>query len=52
MDVTELVALLALGTISAVILFAFISKRKTEQLRADDDAPKSTLAADAPNTRK
>ncbi|MEO1550422.1 MAG: hypothetical protein AAFR93_08320 [Pseudomonadota bacterium] len=45
-----LIIALPLLTIGAVVAFALLSKRKTEAAR-DSDAPKSTLAADAPDTR-
>lgn len=51
MDGSTLLVLLALGTMLAVIAFALISKRKVEERREDDSVPKSTLAADAPNSR-
>ncbi|RBO51381.1 hypothetical protein DSD19_19900 [Rhodovulum sp. BSW8] len=51
MDATSLIATLALGTLCAVVVFAWVSKRRTEARKADPDAPKSTLAADAPSTR-
>lgn len=46
-----LIAVLALVTFGIVMLVAMRSKAKTEERRKDPDAPKSTLAADAPNTR-
>ncbi len=52
MDLIWLLPLLALGTISAVLIFALVSKEKVEARRADPDARKSTLAADAPNSYK
>ncbi|MEM1388142.1 MAG: hypothetical protein AAGG54_11075 [Pseudomonadota bacterium] len=51
MDFAGLQIILALGTLLAVIVFALRSKMKTEELMEDDDAPKSTLAADGPDTR-
>jgi hypothetical protein len=49
MDVEFFVPLLALITLLAVTLFALFSKKKTEDKRHDPQAPKSTLAEDAPN---
>jgi hypothetical protein len=48
MEVSPLLAVLALATIGAVIAFAVMSKRRTEERRRSD-TPKSTLASDAPN---
>jgi hypothetical protein len=48
MDTTWLVAVLALVTLGAVLIFALVSKKKTDD-RRHSDQPKSTLAADAPN---
>ena len=52
MDVTVLIAGLALMTIIATCIFALWSKAATERRRADPTAPKSTLAADAPSDGK
>lgn len=52
MDVTVLIAGLALMTIIATCIFALWSKAATERKRADPAAPKSTLAADAPSDGK
>ncbi|MFP7673973.1 hypothetical protein ACG74X_11535 [Marivita sp. S0852] len=49
MDIGYLLGILALGTIAAVIIFALVSKTRTEQRMEDDSAPKSRLAKDAPN---
>ncbi|GIT87439.1 MULTISPECIES: hypothetical protein [Roseobacter] len=49
MDITYLVALLFLVTLSAVLVFAVVSKARTEKRMKDDDARKSTLAKDAPD---
>ena len=49
MDITDLVVILPLITIVAVIAFAIGSKVATRKRMEDDSAPKSTLAADAPN---
>lgn len=46
---TWLIAILSLGTLFAVATFAWVSKRKTEERLDDNDAPKSTLASDAPD---
>lgn len=40
---------LALFTLLAVIGFALVSKRRVEKRRHDENAPKSTLAKDAPD---
>jgi hypothetical protein len=45
-----LVPLLALMTILAAIVFALVSKHRTEQRLEDPNAPKSRLAQDAPNS--
>ena len=50
MDVVQFVPTLALVTLLAVAIFALWDKRKTDQRRRDPEAPKSTLADDAPNT--
>ena len=47
MDMTYLVVVLFLVTISAVMIFALVSKARTEKRMEKDDAPKSSLAADA-----
>jgi hypothetical protein len=46
MEITNLVVILALGTMLALIVFALVSKHKADARRQDPDAPKSTLAAD------
>jgi len=51
MDVTSLIVILALMTLGGVSVYALIEKNRTEKRKADPDAPKSTLAADAPSTR-
>lgn len=51
MESFPLPAFLAFGTISAVLVFALVSKYRTEKRMEDDTAPKSTLAADAPDSR-
>lgn len=47
-----LVLLLAMFTLLAFVVFAMISKRKTEARMKDDNAIKSTLAADKSSTGK
>ena len=42
--------ILTFGTIGFMVAFGYLSVRATEKRRRDG-APKSTLAADAPNTR-
>ena len=49
MTISDLVVVLQLLTMTAGIAFAIGSKIATEKRMEDDDAPKSTLAADAPN---
>ncbi|MBO6882525.1 MAG: hypothetical protein JJ869_02960 [Marivita sp.] len=44
-----IVPLLALMTMLAAIIFALVSKHRTEQKLDDPNASKSTLAKDAPN---
>ncbi|MEL7167151.1 MAG: hypothetical protein AAFY52_04300 [Pseudomonadota bacterium] len=51
MELGYLVPALAGLTLASVILFALRSKKKVEERMEDDDALKSTLAADAPNSR-
>lgn len=51
MDLDVLLVTLSLGTLLVVIVFALVSKRATERRRDDPDAPKSTLAKDAPSSR-
>ncbi|WP_292287180.1 hypothetical protein [Marivita sp.] len=43
------VPLLALITMLAAIIFALVSKQRTDQKMADPNASKSRLAEDAPN---
>lgn len=50
MDITFLLVILALATLGAVTIFALVSKSRTEKRMKDDDAPKSRLAEDAPNS--
>lgn len=50
-DFGFLIPLLALVTLLLVAIFALSSKAKTEKRRHDSDAPKSTLAVDAPSER-
>jgi hypothetical protein len=46
MDWTFLTAALAITTLLCSVAFAFYSKRKVDERRADNNAPKSTLAKD------
>lgn len=48
-DADIVIVVLALFTLAAVIFFALSSKAAAETRRRDPDAPKSTLATDAPN---
>jgi len=50
MDVTVIIAVLALVTFGAVLVFALRSKKVVEDRREADTA-KSTLAKDGPNQR-
>lgn len=50
-EIDVFLVILALGTLLAVIVFALISKNRTEKRRHDPDAEKSTLAKDAPDSR-
>lgn len=52
MDIIVLLPTLALITLTAGCVFALVSKSQVEARRKDPSAPKSTLAADAPNTTK
>jgi hypothetical protein len=49
MDITLLLPLLALMTITSGAVFALWSKNRTEKRRHDANAPKSTLAKDGPS---
>jgi H+/Cl- antiporter ClcA len=49
MDIEFFLPLLAMITLLAVIVFALVSKQKTEERRHDPNAVKSRLAEDAPN---
>lgn len=49
MDTSSLIGILALGTLSAGGIFAYLSAVKTAD-RLHANTRKSTLAADAPNT--
>ena len=51
MDFFFIVPTLFLMTAGGVIIFALWSKHRTEMRMDDDTAPKSTLAADGPDTR-
>lgn len=48
MDTSFLTVVLALVTLGAVVVFALVSKERTEARRRSN-TPKSTLAADAPD---
>ncbi|MGC9420217.1 MAG: hypothetical protein ACP5EN_14745 [Rhodovulum sp.] len=50
MTATNLIVILALGTLGAAAIYALFDKRRTEERKADPDAPKNTLAVDAPST--
>jgi hypothetical protein len=52
MDGFIIPALLSIGTIGAVIAFAAASRRSTIKRMEDDNAPKSSLAADGPSHRR
>lgn len=52
MTVSTFVPVLAMLTLLAVVLFALRSKKEVEDRRADPEAPKSTLATDAPDERE
>lgn len=47
METLPLIALLSLFTLGAVAVFAFVSKRKTEERRENAAIPKSSLATDS-----
>ena len=51
MDFGFLIPLLALVTLGIVAVLALRSKAKVEARRDDPNAPKSTLAVDAPSSR-
>ena len=48
MDLSFYLPLLTLFTLLAVVIFALVSKSRTEKRRHDPNAPKSTLAKDGP----
>lgn len=50
-SLNELLVFLAVFTIGAVVIWALVSKKRTEQRMHDDNIPKSTLAKDAPDKR-
>jgi hypothetical protein len=52
MDFAYIVPILALVTLLAVIVFAMMSKKRTEERLHDSNAPKSTLAPDASSHRE
>lgn len=47
-DLFWLLPFLTLFTLLSVIVFALVSKKKTEERLHDPNAPKSTLATDGP----
>lgn len=47
---SEIVPILSLGTLGAVLAFAYVSMRATEKMRGED-TPKSTLSADGAQER-
>jgi hypothetical protein len=49
-QLTFIVPVLSMITLLAVAVFALVSKARIERRRHDPDAPKSTLAPDAPDT--
>ncbi len=49
MDTTVIIGVLAFGTLGAFAVFAYLSAVKTTN-RLHSNTPKSTLAADAPDT--
>jgi len=49
MDFFWLIPFLSLVTLLALAIFALVSKERVERRREDPDAPKSTLAKDAPD---
>ncbi len=52
METSGLIVTLSIVTLLAVLAIAWISKRRTDKRKHDPQAPKSTLAEDAPNTRR
>ena len=48
LDLFWLLPVLTMLTLLSVIVFALISKKKTEERRHDPNAPKSSLATDGP----
>ena len=46
MTAEDIVAILALVTIGAVLIFAIVSKERVERRKRDGAMPKSTLAED------
>ena len=51
-DIVVLLPALALITLTSGCVIALWSKNVTEKRRNDPNAPKSTLAADGPDTRR
>lgn len=52
MEITTLVFVLMLMTLLAALIFAIVSKRRVEERRENDEAPKSTLAKDTPDSTR
>lgn len=50
-DVNFLLPLLAMLTLLGVAIVALVGKERVERRRKDPDAPKSTLAEDAPDEK-
>lgn len=51
MSVDLLLAVLSLGTIAVILVFAFLSRRRTDLLFNDEDHPNATLAKDPSDSR-
>ncbi|MEM9579017.1 MAG: hypothetical protein AAF999_18685 [Pseudomonadota bacterium] len=51
MESSTLIAFLSIVTLGAVVVFALISKRRTEQRLKDESVPKSALAVDGPDQK-
>ena len=52
MDMAFIVPVLAMITLLTVLVFALVSKKRVEEKRHDPAAVKSTLAPEAPDSRK
>ena len=50
MDTGFFVGVLSIFTLVAVIAIALVSRSRAQKRRRDDEAPKSRLAKDAPDT--